>query len=291
MARRVKLALSLSLVLALTAATAAVSDRPVQFGDPLPGLTEAQTDAFDDGKEDFEEVESVADGLGPVFNGRSCAECHTTPIVGGGSERVVTRFGTVTDGVFDPLSPFGGSLIQDHAIGPVDGSTHTFAPDAIPAQATITAHRRTTPLFGLGLVDAVPDGDFIALAAKEAQQDPSTAGHVNLVDNTSAGMQTVGKFGWKSQQPSLFQFSGDAYINEMGITNPQFPDENCPSGDCSELAFNPRPDLNDLGAGVQKFFDFMTLAGPPPRGTISGQATAGEAVFEQTGCAACHTAT
>src|SRR5205823_5290215 len=86
-------------------------DRPPAFGEPIPGLTAQQADLFADGKADFAEVESVADGLGPVFNGRSCAECHSVPAVGGGSERTVTRFGKRHDGtagrvnmVFNPAT-------------------------------------------------------------------------------------------------------------------------------------------------------------------------------------------
>ena len=106
-------------------------------------------------------------------------------------------------------------------------------------------HRRTTPLFGLGLVDATPDADFIALAAAQAARGDGVAGRVNMTDNIRAGMKTVGKFGWKAQVPTLFQFSGDAFVNEMGITTPDFPNENCPQGNCAELAFNPAPGIND----------------------------------------------
>ena len=272
-------------------ATAAVSDRPPAFGDPLPGLTAQQNEAFVDGRNDFAEVESVADGLGPVFNGRSCAECHSVPATGGGSERTVTRFGTTTNGQFDPLAQFGGSLIQDHAITRADGASHDYAPETVPAPATIVAHRRTPPLFGLGLVDAVPDSDFAALAAQEAQRHDGTAGRVNMVFNPATGTTTAGKFGWKSQVPSLFVFSGDAYLNEMGITNPMFPNENCPNGDCKQLKWNPRPDLNDLGDGVAAFNNYMTMLGAPPRGLITTDVTAGEQVFAQIGCAGCHVAT
>jgi CxxC motif-containing protein (DUF1111 family) len=288
--RRTTLSLSLA-VAATLVATAAVSDRPIAFGDPVPGLTAQQKDAFVDSKNDFAEVESVADGLGPVFNGRSCAECHSVPAIGGGSERTVTRFGTTTNGQFDPLAQFGGSLIQDHAITKADGASHDFAPETVPAAATIVAHRRTPPLFGLGYVDAVPDGDFAALAALEAQRSPSTAGRVNMVFNVVTGTTTAGKFGWKSQVPSLLVFSGDAYLNEMGITNPLFPNENCPNGDCKQLKWNPRPDLNDLGDGVTAFNNFMTFLGAPPRGAVTADVNAGEQVFGQLGCTACHAPT
>ncbi len=282
--------LAIATFASLVAASAA-SDAPTQFGDPLPGLTASQSSAFTNGKTEFTSEEGVADGLGPVFNGRSCVECHSVPAAGGGSERLVTRFGTITNGQFDPLTQYGGSLIQDHAITRADGSTHNFSPETVPSVATIVVHRRTPPLFGLGYVDAVPDQALFALAALEAQRGDGTAGRVNVVTNAATGAQSAGKFGWKSQVPSLFVFSGDAYLNEMGITNPLFPNENCPNGDCSQLKWNPRPDLNDLGDGVQAFDNFMTMLAAPSRGVITSDVTAGEQVFDDIGCAACHVAT
>jgi len=261
------------------------------FGDPLPGLTAAQSSAFAAGKAEFNAAEEVDEGLGPVFNGRSCVECHSAPAIGGGSERLVTRFGTITNGQFDPLAQYGGSLIQDHAITRADGSVHNYQPETVPSVATIVVHRRTPPLFGLGYIDAVPDQTLFALASLEAQRGDGTAGRVNVVTNVATGLQAAGKFGWKSQVPSLFVFSGDAYLNEMGITNPLFPNENCPNGDCKELRFNPRPDINDLGDGVQAFADFMTMLAAPSRGVITSDVNAGEQVFGNLGCAACHVAT
>ena len=261
--------------------------RPQGPGDALPGLTAAQRAAFGDGLDDFTEVETVNEGLGPVFNERSCAACHTTPAIGGGSNtRMVTRFARRNGGVFDPLVNLGGSLIQDHAIGPADGSPHTFRPEIVPPVATIVVHRRTTPLFGLGLADATPDGTFLALAAR-----PDVPGRVNLVDNFRAGMKTAGKFGWKAQVPSLVQFAGDAYLNEMGITSADFPNENCPQGNCAELAFNPMPGINNDGSGVAALAQFMSLLAPPPRGAQTRDANDGETIFERAGCASCHVST
>jgi len=271
---------------------AAISDRPQQFGDSLPGLTKKQITDFQDGLGDFNEVETVADGLGPVFNGRSCAECHSVPVTGGGSARTVTRFGTTTNGAFDAMAFVGGSLIQDHAIGPDDASgTHQFTAESVPGAATIIAHRRTTPLFGLGLVEAVPDADFAALAAEEAARNDGTAGKVSMVTDLVHGGTAVGKFGWKAQNPNLLQFAADAYLNEMGITSPLFPIENCPSGNCGDLAYNPRPDLNDLGDGPASLANFMTMLDAPPRGKTSSDTVAGEKVFNSLGCASCHVAT
>jgi CxxC motif-containing protein (DUF1111 family) len=111
---------------------------------------------------------------------------------------------------------------------------------------------------------------------------------VALVENILAGMKTVGKFGWKAQVPTLEQFSGDAYLNEMGITSPLFPNENCPQGNCAELQFNPRPGLNDGGEDVTALANFMRFLGAPSRGVITADVTAGEAVFSRIGCDSCH---
>jgi CxxC motif-containing protein (DUF1111 family) len=260
-------------------------------GQALSGLTAAQRADFADGLGDFTEVERVTDGLGPVFNERSCAACHSVPAIGGGSNRQVTRFATRTNGLFDALASLGGSLVQDHAIGLRDGVAHNFRPEVVPPAATIVVRRRTTPLFGLGLVDATPESDFIAAAQQQAARGNGVAGRVNMVDNIRAGIKTVGKFGWKAQVPSLLQFSGDAYLNEMGITTADFPNESCPQGNCAELAFNPAPGINDDGSGVRALTNYMSMLAPPPRGTITGDVTAGDATFDRIGCTACHVAT
>jgi CxxC motif-containing protein (DUF1111 family) len=263
---------------------------PPDFGQPLNGLTAEQLERFADGKDDFEEVETVEEGLGPVFNDVSCATRHSVPTVGGGSSRLETRFGSrLANGQFDPLSKFGGSLIQEQGIGAA-GECEYLA-EVVPPEATIVAKRRTTPLFGLGLVDAVPDGTFWNLSFAERFNSDRTSGIVSVVTNNATGKQAVGKFGWKGQNPTLFQFSGDAYVNEMGITSPEFPDENCPGGDCDSLRCNPMDDVNDDGSGVVAFADFMTFLAPPPRGPINGAALLGERVFGQLGCDSCHTST
>lgn len=259
------------------------------FGEPITGLSPSELLQFEAGRDAFQEVESPdTDGLGPVFNEASCGTCHSTPAVGGGSMRLEKRFGTTIAGNFDPLTQFGGSLIQDHAIGPRGACN--YVPELVPAQATLQAGRRATPLFGLGLVDAVPDSTFQELAANQATDSPGTAGIVSTVTSLSTGHPAVGKFGWKGQNPSLFQFSGDAYLNEMGITSPQFPNENCPQGDCTLLSCNPVPGLNDDGTDVAAFRDFMTFLAPPPRGTIGNDAKNGEKEFNKIGCNACHLA-
>jgi len=262
------------------------------LGGPVGGLTGAELARFEAGLDEFTELETVEDGLGPVFNEAGCVTCHDAPI-GGTNGRLETRFGKLDRGDFDPLDRLWGSLMQDHAIGTVRKGRNkfTFVPEVIPRRANTSALRVTTSLFGLGLVDAVPDAAFLALARSQARNTPSTRGTPHMVTEIRTGALRVGRFGWKAQVPTLHQFSGDAYVNEMGITNPEFPKENAPQGDFDALAFNPLPALNDDGEGVVLFADFMTLLGPPPRGPRNSQTEAGEQVFKQIGCVNCHTST
>src|SRR5689334_21992401 len=168
-------------------------------GGPLSGLTSDQLATFTEGRTVFEEVEDASDGLGPVFNANSCVACHNLGATGGGGDHVETRFGTMTNGAFDPMTSHGGSLIQTDGIGPQGACT--FVGEVVPAYATIVAGRRTTPLFGLGLVDAVPDAVFRGLAAYQARFQPEIAGRPNVVTDVVTGKSAVGKFGWKSQVP------------------------------------------------------------------------------------------
>lgn len=260
------------------------------LGAPLSGLDADLLARFNVGRAEFMEVDGVNEGLGPVFNDASCVTCHNAP-VGGTTGRVETRFGLLAGGQFDPLERHGGSLLQDHAIGEVAGGagTFTYVPEVVPSEANVRAGRITTPLFGLGLVDAVTDRTFMLLARLEAFYSPSTAGRPNFVADLRNGVTRVGRFGWKAQEPTLHQFAGEALLNEMGVTNPEFPDESCPNGDCSKLAFNPVPTMNDDGTSVDRSTDFMTLLGPPPRKGNSYLSVYGELVFLSAGCANCHT--
>ena len=109
------------------------------FGDPLPGLSPADLTLFNEGKDAFEEVEEVP-RLGPIFNARSCAECHSFPTTGGGSAVNEVRFGRLSHGVFDDLASQGGSLLQLFATRPE-------CQELLPANANVVGHRNSTPLF------------------------------------------------------------------------------------------------------------------------------------------------
>jgi CxxC motif-containing protein (DUF1111 family) len=257
------------------------------FGDPLPNLSTGQLTAFAEGLEDFEAEDTPESGLGPVFNNVSCAACHSVPATGGGSELLETRFGRLVNGRFDPLTAQGGSLMDLFAIDPSIQET-------VPTNANVTAQRRTTPLFGLGLIEAIPDSTLLQ-SAKSLKPDNVT-GRASMVTDVASGQLRVGRFGWKAQQATLLAFSGDAYLNEVGITSRLFPQENAPNGDTNLLArFDLAPDPEDEldpatgKSDIDHFADFMRFLAPPPPVTLTRSASAGKTLFSQIGCAVCHT--
>jgi hypothetical protein len=101
----------------------------------------------------------------------------------------------------------------------------------------------------------------------------------------------IGRFGWKGQHASLESFSADAYLNEMGITTPLFPEENTSNdrfvGYGSD--YDPVPDPEDDGVDVVAFANFMRATKAPPRGPVNDDVLAGDALFNEIGCAICHT--
>ena len=268
------------------------------LGDALPGLGGAQ---FDENADTFAEVETVEDGVGPVFNERACGNCHNVGALGGSGVQFEVRAGHFDGTTFDNLVGEGGQLFDLFSVTSLPASDRTSIPNCplppdgepVPADANVTALRRTTALFGLGLVDATPDSTFIALAAS---QPVGIRGRAALVPNLITSTNTVGKFGWKSQVPTLFQFSGDAYLNEMGITNPMFPAEQVPQGNPNFIApCDGKPvepgSTEDNGDDVQAFTDFMTALAPPPQLQVIGPAIVGQGVFNNIGCAGCHVPT
>lgn len=274
----------------LTDVTGARATREVvgtTYGSALPGITAGEQEAMQAGLSEFTHNQIAGSGLGPVMNGIACSACHDSPpAIGGTNQRLETRFGRRNpDGSFDPLLSLGGPMLQDESIGTVNG--FSWEPEKVPSSANVVAQRRTTPVFGLGLLDATPDATFAAVAAWQRANHPEAAGRPAMVRDLVRNVDAVGRFGWKAAQPTLLQFTADALVNEMGITTPLFPDENCPQGDCSLLIHNPAPGVNDPdGAALKRATDFMTYLGPPPRN--QNTSARGARVFEEIGCGTCH---
>jgi CxxC motif-containing protein (DUF1111 family) len=288
-----RLTLSCLLLFAVTSAALAQPAPPPprppaagQSGGPLVGLTSAELTAFRTGLTVFRQAETIDSGLGPIFNDISCIACHRAPAVGGVSLRTVTRFGRTTDGHFDPLTDRGGSLLQQRAIDPAFR-------EVVPREANTTARRLTTPLFGAGLIEAIPDATLIAAAA--ASKPDGVHGRVALINDITTGTQRVGRFGWKAQQATLLAFSADAFVNEMGITNRFFPEENAPNGntallDRADQIQDPEDTPDTTGkSDVDRAAVFMRLLAAPPRGPLNANVTAGERIFTSINCVTCHT--
>lgn len=261
------------------------AQRP-QLGDPLPGLSKKEMEEFIDGKDDFEDPETEAGGLGPIFNRESCVTCHSAPVTGGASAINVTRFGKTTNGVFNSLASLGGSLLQDHEI-------NTVLHEVVPPEANVVTQRNSTPLFGLGLIEAIPDGEIMRNVRRRPVD--GVLGKVAMVADPATGKTLIGRFGWKAQVATLLAFGGDAYLNEMGITSRLFPVENAPNGNAQLLSqYDTVADPEDVvdpvsGKGdIDRVADFMRLLGAPPRLPLTPSASAGRNVFQNLGCAACH---
>jgi CxxC motif-containing protein (DUF1111 family) len=255
-------------------------------GKVLLGLSATEKTDFATGRAEFVNVETPEGGLGPIFNDVSCVACHFQGGVGGGSRVVVTRFGRVTDGVFDPLVELGGPLLQRQAIASAFLET-------VPSAANVVARRMSTPLFGAGLIEAIPDATLTARAG--LVKPDGVKGKAALVQDVVSGSLRVGRFGWKAQVATLQAFSADAYLNEMGVTGRFFPVENAPNGDSTLLAASDKVlDPEDaLAVGVTKSdsdvaADFMRLLAPVPPLAGAASGTPGAAVFRAVGCAVCH---
>ncbi|MGH7895547.1 MAG: DUF7453 family protein [Candidatus Binatia bacterium] len=244
---------------------------------PLPGLAGADAAAFDDGLEEFADIETPDRGLGPVFNGRSCAECHNQPTIGGSSARFVMRFGADGPNGFDPMAYEGGSLVQANGI---TTDTCSVPGEVVPPDATVSTRRDSPPLFGLGFIDGIPDERILRLADPTDHNGDGVSGRPNMI----AGR--VGRFGWKAQVATLRDFAADAYLNEMGITSPMLPNENLPQGE--PLVCDTVPDPEDDGSNVQAFTDFMRLLAPLPATKPTGIARFGKRLFRTLRCHVCH---
>ncbi len=238
---------------------------------------------FDLDRATFEEREERADGLGPVFNGQSCLECHQNPISGGGSQVTELRAGRSDGGRF--VDHPGGSLINDRA-------THPAFQERVLSGYDVRTLRVSLSILGDGFVEAL---DSNAIVANANRQPASMRGNFIQVPVLEAGGLTRGaRFGWKNQHASLVSFSADAYLNEMGITSPLQPTDNNSMGRTTVGGIQVTddvPDPEDDGEDIEVFARFMRSLGVPPRDAVLAQdqgAQRGSALFDQVGCAACH---
>jgi CxxC motif-containing protein (DUF1111 family) len=238
----------------------------------------------------FEEREGIDEGLGPVYNAQSCAECHQNPVTGGISQITELRAGHL-DGAGNFVDAAGGSLINDRAI-------NAQIQERVAGAETIRTLRVSTNVLGAGFVEAISNNTLVAIAnAQPGQSGGVIAGQViNVPLSERPGQVRVGRFGWKNQHASLLSFSGDAYLNEMGITSRLNPTENTSVGR-SVAAFDDVPDPEDVpdpgedDADIDEFTTFMRATKAPPRDSAvaaTAASVAGSNLFNQIGCNICH---
>ena len=235
--------------------------------------------SFNEGRFVYEEVEDVADGLGPTYNAQSCAACHENVVTGGASQIAEHRTGRVVDGRF--FESLGGSLIQSRATSP-DIVEHVAPED------DVRTFRMSTSTVGDGFVECIANSTLLAIRNAQPVDLRGSAPMVPVLEGD--GTARLGRFGWKDQHASLQSFAADAYLNEMGITNPLFPEENTSSGLFVGYGsgYDPVPEPEDEGTDILAFANFMRSTKAPSRGPITADALVGEQLFAQVGCAVCH---
>jgi CxxC motif-containing protein (DUF1111 family) len=259
-------------------------------------------------------------GMGPVFNADQCFICHSQPAIGGSSPAVnpadviAHRLGgTNTVPSFEePSGAFRETRFKFNADGSRDGGVHSLftvqgrsdAPDCKLNQPDFDAavrdrniaFRIPLQLFGLGLIESIPDSAIRnnMKANAELKRQLGIGGHPNMVPNNG----TISRFGWKAQNGSITTFAGEAYNVEMGISNDLFPISRSEDAGCNlsyepfdiprsetELYNNP---LKIMPAWLM-FTEFMRLVDAPQPAPLSASAQHGKELFSQVGCALCHT--
>jgi CxxC motif-containing protein (DUF1111 family) len=249
--------------------------------DPVPNRS------FEDNKFIFNELETLQDGVGPVYNDIGCGSCHQSPISGGISQSKELRAGHLSNGYF--VNPPGGqSLIQLRAIAAAIQERLDNAP-----LENIRTLRTSLNTIGDGFVEAIDNSTFTYIQLAQPAGFQGTIINVPVVE-AAPGTTRIGRFGWKNQHASLQSFSGDAYLNEMGITNPfdgnGGTQENNSLGQ-SVASFDGVQDPEDDGDDVEAFANFMRATRAPGRGPITDAVQRGEILFTTVQCSQCHTPT
>ena len=255
-------------------------EAPTGFDDQSNGFV--LQDQFDADRATFEERELISDGLGPVYNAQSCAECHQNPVTG-----AISQVAEVRAGHFDGASFIehpGGSLIHSRAI-------NASLQERVLDGNEVRTLRTSLNTLGDGFVEAISDETLIEIAnSQPGESRGRIAGEVIRVPVLEAGgTLRVGRFGWKNQHASLVSFSADAYLNEMGITSPLMPVENTSNGRAiAEFDGVPDPENSE---DVESFARFMRATKAPPRDealAATADAQSGSQIFDRIGCAICH---
>lgn len=267
------------------------------------------------------------DGLGPLFNARSCSGCHfkdgrgRPPEPGEPLDTMLLRIsvpGTEAHGAPRP-DPVYGDQIQTQSIPGVareadvfvayeeqpgtftDGEAFTLrAPSyrvASPGYGPLSPDLRVSPrvspaIIGMGLLEAVPASALERLSDPDDRDRDGISGRVNVVWNPVTAHPDTGRFGWKAEQPSVLLQTAAAFDGDIGITSRLFPSENHTS---RETAATGQPHGSEPQVG-DKILDAVvlyarTLAVPAARGEDDPRVRRGRELFAAARCDACHVST
>lgn len=268
-----------------------------------------------------------SDGLGPVFNARSCSSCHfhdgrgRPPV--DAEEPMVSLLirlsvpGSDSDG--GPLAEptYGGQLGPRAILGvPAEGRAivsyeevaGTFGDGEpyslrVPRYELVVAFGSPHPdlsisprvapfLIGLGLLTAVEEQTIVGLADEDDGNGDGVSGRPNRVWDRRRQTMALGRFGWKANQPTVEQQSAGAFLGDIGITSTLFPEEDCPESqlECRAAPSGGEPELDDLKLERVTFYTHL-LAVPARRDVDDPGVRRGEALFASIGCASCHVPT
>lgn len=253
-------------------------------GEPLAGLADAERARFLLGRALFERLATPEEGLGPLYNADRCSTCHNEPVTGGGGTRVLVLKATAwLQGRCSTLVEFGGDNIQRRATPLL--LSHGLGPETTPPQATATAFVSAPPLFGLGLLEAVPDETLIALADPADEDRDGISGRVPRSRDGA-----IARFGRKADAVSVADFVDTALRFELGLTTEANPQEERRNGEVVPDAADPMPDPEMDGPTMAILTDYVRFLAPPaPLSAPADTLRRGEAVFREIGCDRCHT--
>lgn len=256
------------------------------FDAPLPGLTPAELAAFGRGDAEFERRFAPATGLGPIFNNVSCASCHSGD-GRGRLENALRRIGSTDD---DLLRALGGPQIQDKAISGAE-------PEQVPAGIAVSL-RLPPPVFGVGLIEAIPEATILANADPDDRNADGISGRPNYVraaeyvpisEPGSGAQARLGRFGRKAQVANLLEQVTEAYHQDIGITSEFLPLENRHALSSIPIeAVDVVADPEISASTVQAVVHYIRTLAPPVPGEETEGVKEGRAIFSAIGCAQCH---
>lgn len=160
----------------------------------------------------------------------------------------------------------------------------------MPANLLVSPPRVAPQMIGMGLLEAIPIADLEALADPEDTDNNGISGKLNQVWDVASQQTLPGRFGWKAAEPDVHQQSMGAFAGDMGLTSSIKPTTDCtpPEQQCERFTHGGEPEVSDKVADFVTFYA-KSLAVPARRDLGAESVQKGARLFNETGCAGCHT--